>query len=88
MSTSLILATILAGLFLALAIVATVQEIDGVRDYLWSLCGAFLMLCMCLCYYDSIPSAIDVYQGKTELEYTVRGNEVVDSVVVYKAMED
>lgn len=30
------------------------------------------------------PTAIEVYRGKTELEYTIRGGEVVDSVVVYK----
>lgn len=33
---------------------------------------------------ESTPSALDVYQGKTELEYTIRGREVVDSIVVYK----
>lgn len=32
--------------------------------------------------YYSIPSAIDVYQGKTTLEYTIRDGEIVDSVVV------
>lgn len=88
MSTSLILITILAGLFLAFAIVATVKEVDGTREYLWAMFGAFSMLGIVLCYYDTHPSAMDVYQGKTELEYTIRGNEVVDSVVVYKAMED
>lgn len=30
------------------------------------------------------PTAIDVYQGKTTLEYTIRDGEIVDSVVVYK----
>lgn len=30
------------------------------------------------------PKAIDVYQGKTTLEYTVRNGEVIDSVVVWK----
>lgn len=30
------------------------------------------------------PTAMDVYRGKTELQYTIRGNEIVDSVVVYK----
>lgn len=27
---------------------------------------------------------MDVYQNKTELEYTIRSGEVVDSVVVFK----
>ena len=30
------------------------------------------------------PTAMDVYQNKTELEYTIRGGKVVDSVVVFK----
>ena len=33
---------------------------------------------------DKYPQAMDVYQGKTELEYTIRGGEIVDSVVVFK----
>lgn len=30
------------------------------------------------------PTAMDVYQNKTTLEYTIRDGEIVDSVVVYK----
>lgn len=30
------------------------------------------------------PKAMDVYQGKTTLEYTIRDGEVIDSVVVFK----
>ena len=30
------------------------------------------------------PQAIEVYQGKTTLEYTIRDGEIVDSVVVFK----
>jgi hypothetical protein len=30
------------------------------------------------------PTALDVYQGKTTLEYTIRDGEVIDSVVVFK----
>lgn len=30
------------------------------------------------------PTALDVYQNKTELEYTIMGGEIVDSVVVFK----
>ena len=30
------------------------------------------------------PKAIEVYQGKTTLEYTVKDNVKIDSVVVYK----
>lgn len=30
------------------------------------------------------PSALDVYQGKTTLEYTIRNGVKVDSIVVFK----
>lgn len=30
------------------------------------------------------PTPMDVYQGKTTLEYTIRDGEVIDSVVVFK----
>ena len=30
------------------------------------------------------PTAMDVYRNKTELQYTIRGNEIIDSVVVFK----
>ena len=33
---------------------------------------------------DTKPSAIDVYQGKTTIEYTIRDGVKVDSVVVFK----
>lgn len=33
---------------------------------------------------DKYPQAIDVYQGKTTLEYTIRDGEIVDSVVAFK----
>ena len=31
-----------------------------------------------------VPKAIDVYQGKTTLQYTMMNDEKVDSVVVFK----
>ena len=33
---------------------------------------------------DKYPQAIDVYQGKTTLEYTIKDGEIIDSVVVFK----
>lgn len=35
-------------------------------------------------FVADVPSAMDVYQGKTELEYTYRNGVAVDSVVVFK----
>jgi hypothetical protein len=33
---------------------------------------------------ESKPTPMDVYQGKTTLEYTIRDGEIIDSVVVFK----
>lgn len=33
---------------------------------------------------DKYPQAIDVYQDKTTLEYTVRDGEIIGSIVVFK----
>ena len=32
----------------------------------------------------SIPTAMDVYQGKTEIQYTMKGSVKTDSIVVFK----
>ncbi len=34
--------------------------------------------------YRPFPKAIDVYQGKTDIEYIYKDGRVVDSVVVFK----
>ena len=53
--------------------------------------GAVIMILMVIeiCLVEIIkekptPSAIDVYQGKTTLEYTIRDGVKVDSIVVFK----
>ena len=53
--------------------------------------GAIIIMLMIIeiCLVEIItekptPSAIDVYQGKTTLEYTIRDGVKVDSVVVFK----
>ena len=33
---------------------------------------------------DTQPTAMDVYQGKTTLEYTIRDSVKIDSVVIFK----
>ena len=42
------------------------------------------MACICKSIYDQHPKAIDVYQGKTTIEYTIRDRIKVDSVAVFK----
>ena len=54
-------------------------------------CGfsiAVLFVSEMVCIYKSIygqqPKAIDVYQGKTTIEYTIRDGVKVDSILVFK----
>lgn len=53
----------------------------------------FLLFCLIFCCgydngYDAamrkVPTAMDVYQGKTTLQYTIVDGVTIDSVVVFK----
>ena len=52
------------------------------------LAGVFTILCIAKFAYikekNNMPTALDVYQGKTTLEITYRDSIPVDSVVVFK----
>ena len=52
----------------------------------WVLATALVIEIMCICESVSkqCPNAMDVYQGKTTLEYTIRDGVKIDSVVVWK----
>ena len=57
------------------------------KDYTMFLFFFFHLLF--LLFYSTIGmlgniSAMDVYEGKTELQYTIKNGEVVDSIVVFK----
>lgn len=45
---------------------------------------AIEIICICGIASKSRPKAMDVYQGKTTLEYTIKDGVKVDSVVVFK----
>ena len=55
-------------------------------------CAVFLLACIVSFLsafvtsrvYEMKPKAIEVYQGKTTLEYKIIDGEVIDSCVVYK----
>lgn len=46
--------------------------------------GLFMSTMLVNITLTSKPTAMDVYQDKTTLEYTIRDGEIIDSVVVYK----
>ena len=42
------------------------------------------MALILIIHYETNPTAMDVYQGKTTLEITYKDNVAIDSVVVFK----
>lgn len=76
--------------FLSLSIIADIQDWDCGGGVLGFLAGLFFVLSMVVLAdaTDSKPTAMDVYQGKTTLQYTVVDSVKVDSVVVWKIKED
>lgn len=52
----------------------------------WTIAALFVLETICICesIYKPRPTAMDVYQGKTTLEYTIRDSVKVDSTVVFK----
>lgn len=46
--------------------------------------GALFALFLVAYFIEKEPTAMEVYQGKTTLEYKIVDNQVIDSVVVYK----
>lgn len=53
--------------------------------YVWCLLAVILIITINTS--EPSPTALDVYQGKTTLEYTIRDGEIIDSVVVFKKMD-
>lgn len=59
---------------------------DDLRRIYCLITGILLLIFSCLlaAYFQNTPTAMDVYQGKTTLQYTVVDGQNVDSVVVFK----
>jgi hypothetical protein len=52
----------------------------------WAMTSLFIleMICICESVSKPRPTPMDVYRGKTTLEYTIRDGVKIDSVVVFK----
>lgn len=85
------LAVIIGLLFIAL-IILCIQWNDNEETYGFGVfCGcligglfSFEIILICESVYELQPKAMDVYQGKTTLEYTIIDGIKVDSVVIFK----
>jgi hypothetical protein len=57
-----------------------------------TICGTLCVTCIVFAgvfaglrsHVTNTPTAMDVYQGKTEIQYTMKGNVKTDSIVVFK----
>jgi hypothetical protein len=52
--------------------------------YFGTLLACFGVVIMTASHYETNPSAMDVYQGKTTLEITYKDGVPIDTVVVFK----
>lgn len=72
---------------LILLILISINE-DHVLGFIYGVfAGVDIMIlsfCIVTCVADRIPTAMDVYNGKTTLEITYRDGMAVDSTVVFK----
>lgn len=60
---------------------------QGVAGQLYVWCLLTVILIIVSNTSEPSPTALDVYKGKTTLEYTIRDGEIIDSVVVFKEYE-
>lgn len=75
---------ILVGLFLFGLVTMIVSFIKG-QDYICGFGLGIILTCMVVgAAYQVEPNTMDVYQGKTAIQYTVVDGVKVDSCVVYK----
>lgn len=80
------------GLIILFLSIQCIQWNDEGETYgfgvFWGCLIGALFICeiilICESVYELQPKAMDVYQGKTTIEYTIRDGEVIDSVVVWK----
>ena len=72
--------TIVGVLFVLMMIIGFVGLCNG--EISGMLCCILTVIGIVLCSEE--PTALDVYRGKTELEYTVVGGVYTDSTVVFK----
>ena len=82
---------IIGILIIFLFILCTYSHSEGATYSFGVFCGwamTSLFVLEMICIYEIVsepcPNAMDVYQGKTTLEYTIRDGVKVDSVVVWK----
>lgn len=78
-----IIGFIMITIIIGLCVVEINAEGNNTVAIILSILGSIGLLFI-LIYMNSVPTALDVYKGKTELKITYEGKIPVDSVVIYK----
>ena len=60
---------------------------QGIAGQFYAWCFIAVVLIIDTNTSEPSPTALDVYKGKTTLEYTIRDGVIIDSVVVFKEYE-
>ena len=76
---SFIILIVIIGLYSVILIEKEYYSISIVLVVIAAICLSFI-----LTYMADTPTALDVYEGKTELRITYEGKVPVDSVVIFK----
>ena len=86
MITNILICFALIFLLAGVLSVIFVTGDDAASIFSLSFCSivSIVLLSVAICKLSNEPKAIEVYQGKTTLEYTIIDNIKTDSVVVYK----
>ena len=72
-------------------IIRTKEEFDKEHTGM-TICGTLCVTCIVFAgvfaglrsHVTDIPTAMDVYRGKTEIQYTMKGSVKTDSIVVFR----
>ena len=80
-----------AGVILYNVIIRSKEELNREHTGM-TICGTLCTVCILLAgvfaglrsHVTDTPTAMDVYKGKTEIQYTMKGSEKTDSIEVFK----
>ena len=86
------LLAVIVGISIIFLMIQCIQWESKGAPYSWGVLSGFAtfalivleILCIDKIVSEPRPKAMDVYQGKTTLEYTIKDGVKVDSVVVFK----
>lgn len=88
----MVLLAVIIGLIIIFLSIQCIQWNSEGETYGFGICCGWLMgalfifeiILICESISEWNPTAMDVYQGKTTIEYTIRDGVKTDSVVVWK----